>query len=367
MGETTKKPGRKGCTVAVKTLRMRLRDRHAPTLAGLAREVNFVWNYCNELNMRVLARERRFLSAFDFHEFTKGASKEGLGLHSQTIQAISEQYVENRITACASRLAWRASFGARRSLGWIPVKGPAIATGSGQIRYQGHWFSLWDSYGIGKYKIRSGSFCEDARGRWYFNAVVEVPATSAVQVNLLDVGIDLGLKDLATLSDGHKIEAPRLYRKYEEQLATAQRAGKRARVRAIHAKIKNSRADHLHKESSRIVSSFGAVYVGNLNLHGIARTSMAKSVYDASLGRFKDQLRYKCARAGVVFAVIDEAFSTQTCSECGALGGPKGIAGLGIREWCCSVCKARLDRDVNAARNILAAGRRRLVEGISVL
>ena len=116
MSETPKKPRRKECKVAVKTLRDRLRDRHGRYLSMLAREVNFVWNYCNELSMQVLAREGRFLSAFDFHEFTRGASKEGLHLHSQTIQAISEQYVENRVTAGKRRLAWRASSGARRAL-----------------------------------------------------------------------------------------------------------------------------------------------------------------------------------------------------------------------------------------------------------
>ena len=190
---------------------------------------------------------------------------------------------------------------------------------------------------------------------------------AGVQQNLLDVGIDLGLKDLATLSEGLRVAAPRLYRRYEEQLAGGLRAGKKKRVRAIHARIKNSRLDHLHKESTRIVSLYGAVYVGNLNLQGLTRTSMAKSTYDASLGRFKDQLRYKCARAGVVFAEVSEAFSTQTCASCGARGGPAGLEGLGIREWCCAACGDRLDRDINAARNILAAGRRRLAEGISAL
>ena len=77
-------------------------------------------------------------------------------------------------------------------------------------------------------------------------------------------------------------------------------------------------------------------------------------------------LQYKCDDAGVLFVEVDEAFSTQTCSTCGALpkSRPKGIAGLGIREWTCTECGAHHDRDVNAARNILAAGHRRLDVGI---
>jgi hypothetical protein len=71
-----------------KVLRLRLKDKHAKFLRGLAREVNFVWNYCNELQMMMFNRERRFLSGFDFAKFTRGATKEGLHLHSQTVQAM---------------------------------------------------------------------------------------------------------------------------------------------------------------------------------------------------------------------------------------------------------------------------------------
>ena len=82
---------------------------------------------------------------------------------------------------------------------------------------------------------------------------------------------------------------------------------------------------------------------------------------------FRTMLRYKCDFAGATFAEVNEAFSTQTCSACNVRSGPKGIAGLGIRAWSCSDCGTVHDRNVNAAKNILAAGRRRLAEGIPAL
>src|SRR5208283_4707360 len=94
-------------------------------------------------------------------------------------------------------------------------------------------------------------------------------------------------------------------------------------------------------------------------------TPNLKSVLDAGWSAFRSMLRYKCEFAGVTFAEVNEAFSTQACSACSTRSGPQGIAGLGIREWRCSACGTAHDRDVNAAMNILAAGRRRLVEGIS--
>ena len=256
--------------------------------------------------------------------------------------------------------------GSRRSLGWIPFKGVAMQVAHGQVRFAGQWLSLWDSYGLDAYRIRSGNLCEDARGRWYLNACVAV-STAEKSVGLSEVGIDLGLTDLAATSAGEKLQAPQFYRGLESKLATAQRAGKNQRVRAIHAKIANRRRDSLHQFSTRLVRENRAIFVGNVNATALTQTRHAKSVLDAGWSAFRTMLRYKCAVARVTFAEVNEAFSTQTCSACAARSGPQGTAGLGIREWTCSVCGTVHDRDVNAAKNILAAGRRRLAEGISGL
>ena len=353
----------------VKVLRLRLKDKHAKFLTELAREVNFVWNYCNELQMTMFNRERRFLSGYDFAKFTRGATKEGLHLHSQTVQAIAEEYATRRRQFRKVRLSWRKSSGSRRSLGWIPFKRTAIHAAHGQLKFAGQWLSLWDSYGLEAYQIRAGNLCEDARGRWYLNACVAVPVAEPANRSRArrDVGIDLGLKELAATSAGEKLSAPQFYRGFEAKLAIAQRAGNKRRVRAIHAKITNRRRDSLHQFSTRLVRRYDTVFVGNVNASGLAKTPHAKSVLDAGWSAFRTMLQYKCDFAGATFAEVNEAFSTQTCSACGIRSGPKGIAGLGIREWTCGDCGTVHDRDVNAAKNILAAGRRRLAEEIPAL
>ena len=354
-----------------RTLRVRVRDKHVPWLLARARDVNFVWNYDQEVCLRVLEREGRFLSPEDLHEFTTGATRAGLDLHSQTVQAVNEEYVLRRIQFKKRRLRWRVSDHRRSnySLGWIPFKAVAIQCKSpGVVRFMGQHIRFWDSYGLSQYAIRAGCFSEDARGRWYLNAVVRVKrAEKPSHATTRDVGIDLGLKDLIVTSDGIKVKAPRFYRDLEGKLATAQRSGQRARVRAIHAKIKNRRQDHLHKLSRALAQRHGAIFVGNVNASALAQTGLAKSVLDAGWSAFRTQLRYKCHQARVVFEEVDEAGTTQTCSACAARCGPKGIAGLGIREWTCTECAAVHDRDVNSAQLILAAGRRRLAQGILAL
>ena len=338
-----------------RVLRLRIKDKHAKHLLEQSREVNQVWNYSQDLALKVLEREQRFISAYDMAAYTKGAAKEGLSLHSQTVQAVSEEYCTRRKQFKKAKLRWRVSHGSRRSLGWIPVKASALSYRAGQVHYQGKAISLWDSYGLADYQLRSGSFSEDSRGRWYLNVTVDVkqPAKTAGSSS---VGIDLGLKDLAALSNGQTVEAEQFYRDLEPALAVAQRAGHKERTKAIHAKISNRRKDFLHKLSTRLVKEHGAIFIGNVNASGLAKTNMAKSVLDAGWSMFRTQLQYKGDSAGAWVREVNEAYSTQECSSCHALTGPKGLAGLAVRRWTCSVCQAEHDRDTNAAKNILFRG-----------
>jgi IS605 OrfB family transposase len=212
--------------------------------------------------------------------------------------------------------------------------------------------------------LRAGSFNADSRGRWYINVAFEASVMEAGHAGSA-VGIDLGLKDLAALSTGEKIEAPRLVRSAEAKLAVAQRARKTKRARAIHRKVANRRKDFLHKKSAEITQRFGLIVVGNVSPSKMARSSMAKSVLDAGWASFKDMLSYKAITRGGMLLEVPEANTTQVCSECGAMppSRPKGIAHLGIREWQCDDCGAVHDRDVNAARNILRLGQQSLAEG----
>jgi putative transposase len=120
------------------------------------------------------------------------------------------------------------------------------------------------------------------------------------------------------------------------------------------------------KQFKKLVNENAAIFVGNVSSLKLVKTKMAKSVLDAGWGTLKTLLEYKCDHAGVVFQEINEAYSTQCCSSCQVIAdsSPKGRAGLGIREWTCSECGAEHDRDINAAKNILALGHERLAGGI---
>ena len=345
------------------TLRCRVKDKHAAMLQSKGREVNFVWNYVNDLCLKVLQRENRFLSAYDLHPYTSGVTKEGLSLHSQTVQAVSEEYVTRRKQFKRRRLNWRVSNpkSARRSLGWVPFKASAISYRNGQLHFQGQPIALWDSYGLAQFKgtLGAGSFSEDSRGRWYVNITVALPEfVGPVKPKTESIGIDLGLKQFAGFSDEtvDNVVAHRFYRDLEPALAVAQRANKRQRAKAIHAKIANRRKDALHQLSTRLVKDYGAIFVGNVSASAMTQTKAAKSVLDAGWSAFRTMLQYKCDDAGVWFDEVNEAYSTQTCHCCGERTGPKGREELDVRHWVCSTCGAKHDRDRNAARNILRIG-----------
>ncbi len=353
--------------VHTKTLKVRIRDKHVSTLIKWAYGVNQVWNFCNETAMKALSNvsefgpaKPAFLSGYDLQKHTKGMNKT-LGLNSATVQMVAHEYATRRKQFKKYRLNWRKSGGVRRSLGWIPVRKDCISFKNGQVYHNRHCLSVWDSYGLSQYTFKSGSFNEDSRGRWYFNVVVEVEAEQGT--GKASVGIDLGCKETATDSNGYKLKG-REYRKLEKSLGIAQRAKNKKRAKAIHAKIKNRRVDSLHKYSRKLVNENAAIFVGNVSSSALVKTKMAKSVLDAGWSTLKTLLEYKSAHAGIVFEEINESYTTQTCSCCGSrLNSPKGRAGLGIREWTCE-CGVTHDRDVNAAKNILALGHERLAVGI---
>jgi len=362
-------PGRCSSRAAlpVKTLKVRVKDRPVPLLSRLARAVNTVWNACNAHQLEVFRREGRFLSGFDFAPFVRGASAEFDLIGSSTIDEIRDQYAAKRRAAGKVRLRWRRSHGRRRSLGWVPFKSRAAKWTGEAVRFAGHHFCVWDSYGLGAHGFRAGAFVEDACGHWYFcvQVVIECgPGHAGVAV-----GVDLGLKDVAVTSDGDRLEHCRWYRRTQAAVGRAARARKKSRVRALHAKVKNQRRDALHKWARRTVDRCAEIVVGDVRPSAIGKTKLAKSVYDSGWTMLRGMLKYKSEHAGIRCVVVSERCSTRTCSCCGKVpaSSPKGRTGLRMREWTCSECGARHDRDVNAARNILVAGHRHPVVGIPAL
>ena len=172
-----------------------------------------------------------------------------------------------------------------------------------------------------------------------------------------DVGLDLGLKHTVATSDGEKLEAGHFYRKIEQKIAQAQRRGHKRQAKRLHRRAARRRKDALHKFSTRIVSQYQTVIVGDISSRKLVKTRMAKSVLDAGWGLLKAQLSYKGHAAGRSVIIVNERYTTQACSNCWALTGPKGLGMLDVRTWVCAKCSVTHDRDVNGAKNIRFAAR----------
>jgi len=207
----------------------------------------------------------------------------------------------------------------------------------------------------------------DAAGRFFASFVVEVSPEPLPETDA-GCGIDLGLGHFAVLDDGTKVSAPRFLRRAENKLRRAQRAlsrkqkgsanreKARVKVARAHARVADARRDFHLKLSTQVIRENQAVTVEDLAVKGLARTKLAKSVHDAGWSAFVNMLEYKAELYGREFRKIGRFEPTsQVCSACGIKDGPKP---LHVRMWTCAVCGTVHDRDVNAAKNIAALGRR---------
>lgn len=331
------------------TYKYRIKDSTSQAaLCKMAGAINYVWNYCQEVSLLAFRNNKKFLSAYDLHKLTAGTSKD-LGLSADTIQQVCTEYVTRRRQFKKLKLKWRSR---KRSLGWIPFKAAYIKLQADTVMYCGHRVRLWLSRPV-EGIIKTGSFNQDARGRWYISFQCEVP--DAVEpVGTVDVGIDLGLMNQMTCSDGVIYNRENLTRQHEQVLAMAQRAGKKRRVKAIQATIANTRMDWTHKATTAIARRAKYIVIGDVSSAKLIKTSFAKSTLDAAWHSVRFQLTYKANRLAGICVSGREHWSSVTCSDCGARTGPSGLRALGVRAWVCTQCGAQHNRDVNAAKNILA-------------
>jgi putative transposase len=204
-------------------------------------------------------------------------------------------------------------------------------------------------------------------GRWYVTFTTESSAPGPLEPTGHAVGVDLGVTDFAVTSDGEKIANPRhLARKarnlarYQRRLArcrkgSANRAKTTVKVARAHRKVRDARREFLHRSSTGLVRSADIIVIEDLNISGMIRNRhLARAISDCGWGEFRRQLEYKCERSGRELVVIDRWYpSSKTCSAC---GHRLAELSLGTRHWTCPSCGARHDRDLNAAKNILAAG-----------
>lgn len=205
----------------------------------------------------------------------------------------------------------------------------------------------------------------DAAGRWFVSLLCQCP-TEPLAAQDAVVGIDAGLISLVTLSTGEKVASPRHERADRARLARAQRnlsrkakgsanrAKARVKVARVHARITDRRRDFLHKLSTRLVRENQAVVIEDLGVRNMLRSHcLARAISGAAWAELRGMLEYKCEWYGRELVVIDRWFpSTKLCAACGTVAERLP---LNIRQWECA-CGAVHDRDVNAARNIKAAG-----------
>jgi putative transposase len=344
----------------VRTLRLKVKREGYSWLNAAAIEVNQVWNYANEIShkaARPYAGESRWLSGYDLDKLTAGAAAYFAYIGSDTIQRVNAEFATRRRQFKKLKLRWRVSSGPKRSLGWIPFKAVQLKRQGRVLRFCGKSFRVFERDLLEGCRWKCGCFAQDAVGDWWLCLPVEraVPETSAPSEA---VGIDLGLKDTASTSDGDKLVAGQFYRGIEGKIAQAQRRGHKRQAKRLHRQAARRRKDALHEFSRRIIERYQTIVIGDVSSLKLAKTRMAKSVLDAGWGMLKTQLQYKGEDAGRCVVVIDERNTTRACSSCGALTGPSGLDSLVVRRWMCSGCGDTHDRDVNAAKNILSAGRR---------
>ncbi|MEV6589367.1 RNA-guided endonuclease InsQ/TnpB family protein [Streptomyces acidicola] len=210
---------------------------------------------------------------------------------------------------------------------------------------------------------------QDAAGRWFVSLLCEDPSVGALPATDAAVGVDAGLDHLLTLSTGEKITNPRHERKDRERLALAQRrlakktkgdganrAKARRKVARIHARIADRRRDTLHKITTRPVRENQTIVIEDLTVRNMLKNGrLARAISDAAWSEFRSLLEYKADWYGREVVAVDRWFpSSKLCSTCGTL---QHKMPLNVRTWTCDSCGTTHDRDVNAAKNLLAAGR----------
>lgn len=203
-------------------------------------------------------------------------------------------------------------------------------------------------------------------GKWYVCLMLELPDVEPVVTNRPDVGIDVGLHHLLALSDGTIIDNPRWLRSNLTALRVAQRRMARRKkggsnwrkaarqVAVLHERVANSRREFWHQTTRRIINDYGNIAIEDLSLAFMTRNgNLSLSAHDAALGMFRRMLTYKVENTGSQLIAVNPRNTSQSCSGCGSIV----VKSLAVRSHNCSDCGLVLDRDVNAACNILALGR----------
>lgn len=218
--------------------------------------------------------------------------------------------------------------------------------------------------------IHSVTLTKTSTNKYYLSILIDYNINQKDKLDTV-IGLDLGIKDFIVDSNGNRYENKHFYKNQEnklkklnKQLSKKQKGSNnrnklRIKLSKVHEKIKNQRLNYLHQITSKIVSENQIICIEDLNVKGMMQNhKLAKSIQELSLYEFRRQLEYKCRWHGRQLIIIDRFYpSSKTCHNCGYIYKDLKLCD---REWICPHCKSLIDRDYNAAQNILTEGLKQL-------
>jgi len=348
-------------------------DEQSAQLARTFGCARFVYNQALEFRSKAWQREKKSIGYHDTAlKLTEWKQEPDKAFLSEVSSVVLQQSLRNLDTAFTNFFEKRAQypkFKSRRHRQSIRYATNAFTFRDGRIilaKQSEPLDIVWSRPLPNEAKILNLTISRDTSGRYFVSILVEV-AVKPLKKTRAEVGIDVGVKTLATTSEGEKIENPRRLVKCEKRLQILQRRlsrkvkdsnnRKKARIRVakLHARISDARRDTLQKFTTKIISENQAIYVEGLNVVGMVKNhNLAKHIADAAFGEIFRELEYKAAWYGRTYLQPDKFFpSSKLCSSCGHLLEELPLC---VREWDCPSCSVHHDRDLNAAINIKKAG-----------
>jgi putative transposase len=333
----------------------------------------YIYNQALEYRSKSWLQEKKSVSyhetAFKLTEWKKEPEKAFLSEVSSVVLQQSLLNLDTAFTNFFEKRAQYPKFKSRRHRQSARYATNAFTFRAGLItlaKQSEHLDISWSRPLPGDAKILNLTVSRDTSGRYFVSILVETDVKPLKKAEA-ETGIDVGIKTLATTSDGGKLENPRPLVKREQRLKMLQRRLSRKtkgsnnrrksglKVAKLHAKISDTRRDTLQKFTTKIIRENQAIYVEGLNVAGMVQNhNLAKHIADAAFGEIFRELEYKATWYGRTYLPLDRFFpSSKLCSSCGYLFEELLLS---VREWDCPACAVHHDRDINAAINIKKAG-----------